>query len=131
MSRAFNRLVFRHAAADKTHCFASSVEWAQRTLVVRCPPPTRSLAIAGGVTSVSISSGYIKQRLFPRNSELIPHNWRPDNQNTRFYHYVNVSSSSTDLYSGRQLTIQPIVEVEALGGHKPRWRCDTSPLRSL
>ena len=55
MSRIFNSLVTVQAATDSAHFFASSVGWAQPTLVVPCLPAARSLAIAG-IASVSISS---------------------------------------------------------------------------
>ena len=47
MYRVSNSLVTGHTATDSAHYFASTVRWAQPTLVVRRPPAARSLAIAG------------------------------------------------------------------------------------
>ena len=130
-SRVFNSLVTEQAATDSAHFFASSVGWAQPTLVVGCPPAARSLAIAGGWQV--LRSGVINLQLAvgPRNSGFIPHNWRAHKKHTRFYTSVNVSSPLTHSYSGIQPPIQPIFSLAAWGGHSPRWRCVAGSLRAL
>ena len=65
MSRIFNSLVTVQAAIDSAHFFASSVGWAQPTLVMRRRPAARSLAIAGG-WQVFRSRVYFDNKLFVR-----------------------------------------------------------------
>ena len=58
---SFNSLVTGQTATDSANFFASSMGWAQATLVVRYPPAARSLAITGAC--VVFRSGVINLQL--------------------------------------------------------------------
>ena len=71
LSRVCNILVTGQTPTDSAHIFASSVGWAQPTLVVRCPPVACSLAIMRG--HVVFRSGVINLQLAVCAEELGTH----------------------------------------------------------
>ena len=122
MSRVFNSLLTGQTATDSAHFFASSAGWAQPTLVVRCPPSARSLAITG--ECAVFRSGAINLQLAVCVEDFgVHHAYVLVNRGKTTKHYYcwlygsqKCLESLTAALLGRQPPIQPIFSLAAWVG---------------